>query len=39
MKCEVIIGVKTIIGSISQDILAQIVDIIQSDFALQKQVH
>ena len=41
-KCDVINDVKvfpTVYHSISQDILSQIFDIIQSDFALQTHVH
>ena len=41
-KCDVINDVKlflTVYRSISQDILPQIFDIIQSGVALQKQVH
>ena len=39
MLCDVINDVKTISDSISQDILSQIFDVIQSNVALQKQVH
>ena len=38
-KCVVINDVKTILDIISQNILSQIVDFIQSDVAQQKQVH
>ena len=38
-KCDVINDVKQFPTGIAQDILSQIFDIIQSDVALQKQVH
>ena len=38
-KCDVFNGRQTISNSISQDILSKISDVIQSDVALQKQVH
>ena len=40
-KCDVVNDVKqflTVYDSISQDILSQMFDVIQSDFALEKQV-